>query len=67
MIAANTPACSPPRGRLTLRNTHKRSSNPLKPFTANLLIQSLTLNIGVDFTASRNDDAESLQPNPAMA
>jgi len=32
-----------------------------------LLIQSLTLNIGVDFTASRNDDAESLQPNPAAA
>jgi hypothetical protein len=58
---------TPARQAYTTQHTHKRSSNPLKPFTASLLIQSLTLNIGVDFTASRNDDAESLQPNPAMA
>jgi hypothetical protein len=39
----------------------------LKPLTADLLIRSLTLYIGVDLAASRNDQRKSLQSNPATA
>jgi hypothetical protein len=58
---------TPVRQAYSTQHTHKRSSNPLRPLIASLLLRSSTLNIGVYFTAPRNDDIDSLQPNPATA